>query len=237
MDIRLAVACTLAASLAGGAAHAAPRKACLLLGAGTSVSVVYRTTAEPALTIRSADLASNRTHLTAVVRLGSVRDTAGPVPRGRVVKFHFTYGEQNYVIETALFDTAFYRQRFGTVSEPFDKRPPSGSGTGAGAGAGVQTFDFVTDGVKVVVDTQANELRMTIPLGHFRLTPSPRPKAGSRMTFLGVDLHRVYGVNRYAIDGYPDLAPAGFTEPAAYVAGNDKVSYVLGTPSCVTVGR
>lgn len=237
MNIRLAIACALAASLAGGAAHAAPRKVCNLLGAGRYVTP-YQHTAEPAVTIRSADLASNRTHLTAVVRLGSVEDTTGPVARGRIVKFHFSRGEQNYVIETTLFDTAFHRQRFGTTNLRFDKRSAAERGeSGPGAGADVQTFDFVTDGVKVVVDTRANEVRMTIPLSHFRLTPSPAPKTGSRVTWIGVDLHRINGLNRYAVDGYPAVAPAGYSEPASYVAGNHKVSYALGTPSCVVPGR
>lgn len=226
---RLAVA-SLAVLALAGSATAAPRKACKLLGAGTRTPWNGLPETNPAEEIRSADIASNRTHLTAVVRLGSAEDSVGPVGRGRVVRFYFsTSAERTYFLETEVFGTTPARPSFGTGSEPY--RDDAN-------GAMLVTLTPATGQVRVVVDTARDEVRMTIPLTHFFHASARPPKAGTRVRFLAAEVRRINGFDPGTVDGYPSGLPYyATTEGKSTVAGNDTVSYALGTPSCVTVNR
>jgi hypothetical protein len=210
----LAVAAACAVLTCSGADA---RPACRLLGAGQRSLELHEL--DDAVKITSADVASNRTHLTVVIRLQSVSDPLGPAG-GRELRFHFSRGTRdNWIVEGQLWGTAAAALRLGKSSEPY------------GTGDGFPNIQWRRDKVTAVVDQARNELRMSVPMSAFAGS-SVRP--GARVTYLGAETHRAYGVSPFLLG---DPNPGAATHRAWRVAGGTKVSYVLGSPSCVPVGR
>lgn len=208
------------------AADAAPRRVCRLLGESPAAVV---DAPNAALHIASADVASNATHLTAVIRMKTLDDPQAAVT-GRAFSFWFSRSEEEtYALAGTLWGSAPGAFRLGAMSEPF--YPQADEVT-------VVEATWLARAT-VVVDAAKHAVRMTVPLAAFRLRPggtSVRP--GTRVTYLAAEVARMYGTDRDAAPAeLPDGAPTAVGTGARWTYGGPRIGYTLGAPSCVVVGR
>jgi hypothetical protein len=209
-------------------AHAAPRKVCHLLGPNSGFLNSRGVPYSHPLHIRSADIASNRTHLTAVVR---VKDLGDPLlgPTGESFGFKFSrHAEENYFLTAMSWQSGEPVFSAGMYSEPFDPQPNQ-----------VSSPTYTTFGrVKGVVDVAKDEVRITVPLSLLRKHPAHSLKRGAKVTYLSADTATWYGVERpEAASALPPEARTGVGYSGAFTYGSTRITYTLGAPSCVAVGR
>lgn len=219
----LLVAAALAAPLP---ADAAPRKVCNLLPGTGSFAQDRGVPYQHPLGIRSADVASNATHLTAVIRVHDLADPATSAG-GRTFTFFLSRNpEENYAVEAGIRLTS---RRFTLMSsnQPFN---PS-------RGVQMPTFTVLTE-VTGVVDVAKDEVRITAPLSAFRLRKngSTMTAPRARVTYLGAMTAVTYGVDRRDTP-LPEGAVTGVGTGSDFEYGSTRVTYALGAPSCVAVGR
>lgn len=213
---RAAVALALVLAVAN-VAEAAPKRVCHLLRGGLSGGLQEHNPDEPVL-ITSADIANNRTHLTAAIRVRSMADPQEAVS-GRRFSFQFqTNPEFTWLLEARVFG--------GKTEAIVLWREPVFEDE-----SGVYTRTEVGTGTAVI---DGKELRITVPLSLASLSAKKRP--ATRLTNLRARVERMYGTSRSALPSavpFTSVAPVG-TEYS--VSGRDAV-YVLNTPTCVAVGR
>ena len=218
-----------------GSAGAAPRYCRLVTDPkGDGVATVHQ--APPAvddaaddgdLDILSADVASNRTHVTAVIRLATLRGATSPdSPTGRAWDLSFVVAEQRYIVHAAAGPEGYggivYRVTFEEDHGDF------GAYTGEGIGSAT-----------VTLDTKAREVRITAPLSHFAswtpITPDRR-LGGLRAityTYAGTGGRVSYRVPNTDYGAYVGGGGAGRSVDVAL----SKKTYQVGAASCVAVGR
>ena len=223
----LPVALLVAGALAVPA-HAAPRKVCHLLKGNSGFLNHHGVPYSHPLHIRSADVASNRTHLTAVIR---VKDLGDPLlaPTGESFGFKFSrHEEENYSLYARTWQSGEPEFWAGMASEPFDPKPNQ-----------VSLPTFTTFGrVKGVVDVAKDEVRITVPLSLLRKHPAHSLKHGAKITYLSAYTATWYGVQRpEAASGLPPEAQTAVGYSGAFTYGSARTTYTLGAPSCVAVGR
>ena len=167
-----------------------------------------QTLADPALDIVSADIATNAQYATAVIRVAKLTIPDSNAPAGLFYRFEFT-GAQSQI-----------------AHDLYVKIVPTGSGSWA------PTWQDGTTGTGVI-DTKQNEVRITVPLsalgtGVNAVAPGGPPLRAFKVTADWAD---------------PALANAGATEGLqAFQVGQTvgpttTSTYVMGTPSCVSVGH
>ena len=165
------------------------------------------------LDIVSADIAADRQHLTAVVR---VRDLAALDPTtayGADYNFSFTRGADRFTMTAGR--TVDGGVRFWVShSEPF------------AAVSGARIFAFVEG----VFDDDASEVRVTAPRSAFADFGSFR--AGQPLDDLVAETERTVGTAGHA--GTP--APGGFTVSNGSDEARGDTAYAFGEPSCVSPG-
>ncbi|HVF03399.1 MAG TPA: hypothetical protein VNA20_01025 [Frankiaceae bacterium] len=220
--MRAAVAGAVVAALAAqGAAGAAPRKVCRLLGPSTGATVAGP---NAALDIASADVASNAKTLTAVIRMRTLDDPQAAVS-GRTFLFYFSRSvEESYALAGTLWGSTPGRFALGAMSEPF--HPQANEATIVDA----TWFAPVT----ATVDRRAKEVRMSVPLSAFRTRPASSVRNGATVTYLGAEVARTYGTNRDALPAAPpEGVPTDVGTGGRWTYTGTKVTYRLGTPSCL----
>jgi hypothetical protein len=232
MPLRPAVLAAAAlATLLATPGAAAPRRACELLRndrprPGT-------TDPDAALYIRSADIASDRTNLTVAIRVSDVHDATEPAS-GRGYAFFFSRSvEETYILYGTIWRTS-PRTRFalGVV----DRHTEWGDGP---LNLLVQRSTYLAD-ARVVEDEARDEVRITVPLAAFRKTRTTM-KPGATVTYLAASNVRKLGATRESMPVDPGRSVAeiglGGLGPQDAIYGNARVTYTLGRPSCVPVGR
>jgi hypothetical protein len=220
VPVLLVVATAIAAP-----ATAAPRRSCRLLGPNPSFVQSHGVDYEGPLVIRSADVASNRTHVTAVIRVNQL-STPADAATVRSFRFHFSrHREENYVLGAALYPGRAPLFQVGFADAPFnpqrtDTAMPSTGWVARATG---------------VVDTARNEVRITAPLSALAKHKAHSLKRGRPVTYLAATTSASYGVAPGTVEALPDGARVGFGSDFTY--GSTRVTYTLGAPSCVAVGR
>ena len=194
---------------------APPKKACHLLKAG-------QRNAQPVsprpIVITSADIASNDRDLTTVVRVENLDD---PQHAGLTKNFHFGFSvsaEESYYLTVNLRPLAEPEGWLGWMNQPMD---PDEYNFGVGK--------YLT-AARVIVDRARSEVRTSISMEVFRaLRTGVRP--GVTLTYLGARTGTGAGLPSTQVH------PGGAVYTNGdWVYGKRKVTYRLGTPSCVTPG-
>lgn len=166
--------------------------------------------ASPDQDIVGADVASNKRHLTAVVRLASLREVDTDAPTGRAYGVTFGINGKSYSLR------AYYGPD-GYEGAAWDE--------GAGVGLGRAS---------VVVDHQRHEVRITAPAAVFGAVP------GRVVSGIAARAGHHYGTNSSkgvpAVAGYGVyLGGAGLDSEVDSAATSR--TYVAGSASCVTPAR
>lgn len=174
--------------------------------------------------IKNGDIATNATHLTAVVRLRTTASTDPTKPvQGLTVMFWFhpdgAEGAAFDMIAELGRENRFWLERVDTTS----------------AGHGPTTVSEyrrvkVVDAVGVY-DTKRAEVRMTVPLSVFRLGPGGIRK-GTKLRGLGANVARTWGDFP---GGPPTNKSIGIHSDGSEAPWH--VYYPVGAPSCLAVGR
>ena len=225
--VTLVVALLAAAAVTATPATARPRVYCNLVQGdhgyeSPEESVVPGSTQH--LRIKSADVATNATHLTAAVRLRSLRGT-DPTRQLQGTKLMFWFSAEG--AENTAYDLVADLGRVDTFwlqssdIDFYDVGP---------AFAYNGTITKIADAVGVV-DVKRAEVRMTVPLSVFRRGPGGVRK-GTSLSGFGASLTQKWG--DYA------GAPASATYVGVHRDGAEApahVRYPVGAPSCVPVGR
>jgi hypothetical protein len=199
------------------AAGAVPRS-CRVVTDAAGDENVWGLTGDGDLDVVSADIATNATYLTAVVRTATLRDVDTDSPTGRA-----------YYVELWIGGTGF--GVFGATS-------PDGTGgyvaKVTGRPGGTSTTSRMIGLPNVRLDVARREVRMTVPLAVF--TPVLRITKGMVLSNVMVSSSRYAGPasDRHTTpDGSAALA-GGIALEIDATAHNGR--YVAGTPSCVTPG-
>ncbi|HEX8001754.1 MAG TPA: hypothetical protein VF519_03575 [Mycobacteriales bacterium] len=215
-DARLAAAAAAVAAAVLAPAASAAGVACHLVvdpkgdqshGTDLVPSSVY---VSPDLDVVGADVASNKRHLTAVVRTASLREVDTDAPTGRAYAVLFTVNGHRYRLAATYGPDGYV----GTASDE-DK----------GAGLG---------GASVVLDHAKREVRISAPAATFGVA------AGNVISGLAVTTGHHYGTNSPKVvpgaAGYGAyVGGAGLTDETDTASSTR--TYVAGSRSCVTPGR
>ncbi|HVE98636.1 MAG TPA: hypothetical protein VNA12_05595 [Mycobacteriales bacterium] len=168
-------------------------------------------TYDGSLDVVSADIATNRTQLTAVIRVAKLTMPENPLPYGGMFSFHWTTGEAAFFVE-ATRTYAGDRFHANVYTSPY-------------SGDTSQSFLYDPLGpVSGVFDEARNEVRITAPLALF--APHDRIGPGTTLTKL-----LVITWFSQALDEYPTSSQAD------EVGGGGRASYRAGDRTCVAVGR
>lgn len=226
MHRRLALTAALGAVLLlSSGAGAAPRSCLLVKDARGDMNPVAGAGADDDLDILSADVATDKNSITAVVRTVSMRGATSPdSPAGRAWEVWFTAGEETFILAAhALangYDGIVYH-----VEGRYEAGPEEGAYTGTGIGPATVTFD-----------TRRKEVRITSALRHFQ--PYASIVRGRILHDLQAGAFKMYGngpVSQSTPIGYGawmGSGGVGHSNDLAY----SKRTYNPGTPSCVAVG-
>ena len=228
MTIRRALALTLAAlACAPGAATAAPQKrACHLIAdpTGDTSSVAPDASLDAQLDITSADVATGKKYLTAVVRLDQLAKDDPANPQGRIYEFDFTAQEKNFILMGALLPGGSSFEVYISDTRFEEGQPGARSATGIGAAMGF-------------LDLEHKEVRITAPLSVF--DPYVRLTKNVGLYALVAFTYRAHG---YSFQGggqdLPVPVPATVTTGAGVgvdEAWGHKTFYRSQWPSCVKV--
>lgn len=218
---RTAVAAVLVLAFAG-VADAAPKRYCELL---KRVQPSFWDTTAPGayddVTLRSADLATNATHLTAVIRVKALAQPSAV--QGTSFGFSFSASpEHHYWIDVRVgpgAGAAVYRTSDGSTSpEEEDEQPP-----GPFVSTGWQRWIGTP---AVTLDHASDEARFTLPLS---MLGKGVVRPGTRITSLGAAVERMYGT--------PVSAGSSNLTGNDVLTGGRRIGYPAGAPSCVRVGR
>jgi hypothetical protein len=161
------------------------------------------------LDIVGGDIASNRLHLTAVIRLVSLREADPESPTGRTWGAVFTVGSTTYKLQARYAANGHSATAWNET-------------TGAGIG-----------NAGVVLDEAAREVRISAPLAYFGLKP------GQQVTGITLTAGQFYGTGPVSAGLPVDFgayAGSAGADSALDTATTTK-SYRAGTASCVAVGR
>lgn len=187
---------------------------CRLLGPSPARTLPPAADPNAGLKVLGGDIASNARELTAVMRVQSVRDLLDSVS-ARYYTFYFSRNaEESYVLSGYVWPTSPTRWVLETADRPLDFDENS-------VFVIVSKRSSLAD-VRGVIDATRNAVRITVALSAFRKHPGSTMRPGAKVTYLGAENGRMWGVDRYSLPADP---------------GGNKISYVLGTPSCVPVGR
>jgi hypothetical protein len=221
------VAALLAAAALPGAAAAGPRVYCNLVR-GDDAYESPEETVLPGSTqhvrIKSADVATNAKHLTAVVRLRTMRGT-DPTQALQGLRATFWFSAQG--AENDYYDVIADLGRVNTFWVESADVDFYGAGP---AFAYNGTVNKVGDAVGVV-DVKRAEIRITVPLTVFHRGPGGVRK-GTSLSGFGASVLQKFG-------DHPG-APASVTYAGLHRDGVEApahVRYPVGAPSCVPVGR
>jgi hypothetical protein len=168
--------------------------------------------------VLSADVASNRTTITAVVRPAALVATDPRAPFGR-----------NYYVQ---FQPEGTEDELYLAVRTYPTGPLASYGLQHLNADGTTTSTRLGD-AKAVVDLAEQEVRISVPIGAFAPTKA-HLTVGRRIT----QPHALIGRNATPVPSQD--VPTGQRLPAGQVVYLDEgfgVSYVLGTPSCVPIGR
>lgn len=176
--LRLAVTGSLALSVvaAGGALAVPPKPACNLVqdakGDGTAnILLDEGTPNDPAWDILSADIASDGSKLTTVVRVDKLAKSASSSPMGIQWRFNFTVGDQ------ALYTSVRSDTLFGV----------------SGSYGYVDGISRTIAKVDPVLDMDKNEVRITVPLSGFAERVKIE-KTGTKLMGLSASAGRFYNL-------------------------------------------
>lgn len=198
-SLRTSLALAAVTSLAlGGAAVAAPKAkpVCNLLkddkGDGTAFLVGSGTPSDPAWDIVSADIASDGSKLTTVVRVDKLATSAPTSPGGVQWRFNFTVGDATLYTsvraDTALGVTGSYGY--------------------------VENISMTLGTATPVLDTAKNEVRITVPLSGFS-EQAVIKKTGTTLGGLSASAGRFYNLGAVTASEPSDTA----TGAGSYVTG------------------
>ncbi|HWL36915.1 MAG TPA: hypothetical protein VNQ77_12030 [Frankiaceae bacterium] len=212
--------------LLSSSAGAAPRSCQLVKDPRGDMHPVAPVGSDNDLDILSADLATDKTYVTAVVRTVSMRGATSPdSPTGRAWEVWFTAGEETFIMAAhALangYDGIVYH-----VDGEYEAGPEAGAYTGTGIGPARVTFDTVR-----------REVRITAPLRHF--TPFASIVRGRILHNLRAGAFKMVGngpVSQSTPLGYGTWIGSGGVGTSQDLAFS-KRTYDPGTPSCVAVGK
>jgi hypothetical protein len=236
----LVPAVLLVPALLAPAAGGAPRY-CNLLGdvrgdTGPQEAAAPGTTGDVDLV--SADVAANRTHLTAAIRVADLTpDDPTAQVQGRAYEIFFSATREHHyaLVATLGGERSFVLYQLGSGwTTPEEERP------------GMHTTPPPVELARAagVVDTVRNEIRMTVPLTAFRQTATGfRPR--TTLTHFGAYATRSFG----NFEGSPvpsevELPTGSSVKPVMHPGnpwdaanGTPKIVYPVGAPSCLPVGR
>lgn len=219
----------------GSGATAAPRSCRLVtdpkgddVGTGWNAPPVTDGVADDGdLDVLSADVATNATFVTAVIRTAKMRGPNSPdSPLGRSWELWFLVAEQRYILHATAapdgYDGIVYRLTFDDTSDR--SRPGAYAGEGIGR-------------ARVTFDGKRAEVSITAPLSHFaEWTPITKDRT---LRDLRVLTYKHYGVGGGSYELTDDLGAyygsggLGHSVDQAF----SKKTYRVGSPSCVAVGR
>jgi hypothetical protein len=166
------------------------------------------------LDIVSADIASDRKTVTAVIRLASISKTNPDAPTGQGYYFDFTAGGEAPIFLSYTITPTTESFNYGYVD----------TATGGGLHRSI-------DAAKGVVDTAKKEIRISAPVGAW--TTYGNPKVGSKIT--GITLSTYWVVGAYVPNPTNGSSTGGGSlQPADDASGK---TYVAGSPSCVVPGK
>jgi hypothetical protein len=211
---RLAACAAVAALAVAAPAATAARPACNLVSdakgdakVGDLPPGVYTSADQDIL---GADIASNKRHLTGVVRLASLREVDTDAPTGRSYHVMFT------IQGTAYSLRAYYGP------------------DGYQAGAWNETTGVGLGNASVVLDHQRREVRITAPAAVFGALP------GRVVSGIGAQAGHHYGTNSPkavpAAAGYGAYVGGAGLDSQVDTATTNR-TYVAGSASCVTPAR
>jgi hypothetical protein len=174
--------------------------------------------------ILSADVASDKTTLTGVIRLGSVAANDPQAPLGRAFNVLFTApGSPDLLFVAARMYPQGAQYVYGYQAVD----PDSGINTNYQLGT-----------ASGVVDTAKNEIRISAPVKGFVEGAKAKLAPGAKLAGLGAEAYRVAGQgfvpSQVLVPGTPRAPLGGALLPFDAATGG---SYVMGTPSCVAVGK
>lgn len=183
-------------TVAGLAGAATPKPICNLLkddkGDGTANIVADGTPSDPAWDILSADIATDGSKLTTVIRVDRLATSAPTSPGGVQWRFNFTVGDASLYTsvraDTLLGVTGSYGY-VDTISETLGEATP-------------------------VLDTKKNEVRITVPLGGFSQVASIK-RAGTSLGGLEATAGRFYNLGAVTASEPSDSADGA----SSYVTG------------------
>jgi hypothetical protein len=174
--------------------------------------------------ILSADVATDSTTLTGVVRLGSVAGNDPQAPLGRAFNVVFTApGSPDLLFVAArLYPTG---SQFVYGYQAVD--PDTGVNT-----------NYMLGTAAGVVDATKNEIRISAPVKAFVEGAKAKLAPGAKLSGLGAEAYRIAGQglvpSQVLVPGTPRAPLGGLLLPFDDAVG---ASYVMGTPSCVAVGK
>jgi hypothetical protein len=236
------LAAVLLVPLLGSVAGAAPRPYCHVLrdelrDTGQQETVADGTTSDVDLV--GGDLATDATRLTAVIRLRDLTpDDPTAAYQGKTYELWFDLdAERHYFFEASFnSDTSGFRLNKASSGwvRPEDER----------TGAYGEPQVWLVAQAAGVVDTKANEIRLTVPLKVFGLSRAGLRK-GTRLFNLGAYTSRSFGdypgspvPSTIPLPGGDDAKPVMHPGNAWDAANGTRTdAYVVGAPSCVNVGR
>ena len=221
---RRVLAAAFAAVLLPSVAEAAPRQVCRILGPSGPATV---DAPNDALAIASADIASDHRHVTAAIRVRTLADPQAAVT-GRAFTFYFSRGvEENYAMSVVLWGDKADTPYLLEYDMPFAPEKND---------VQVKQIRWTGPTPAYVLDTARNEVRLTVPMAAFRQRKGSQTKPGATVSYLAAETTRIYGVSRSTAP-FPAGVPSELGTGGRWTYGLDRVSYTLGTPSCVPVGR
>lgn len=189
-----AVSLVATAGLAGAAPAAKP--VCNLIkddkGDGTAFLIGSGTPSDPAWDIVSADIASDGSKLTTVIRVDQLAESAPTSPGGVQWRFNFTVGD------AALYTSVRADTLLGVT----------------GSYGYVDTISETLGSATPILDTKKNEVRLTVPLGGFREVASIK-KTGTSLGGLEATAGRFYNLGAVTASEPSDRADGA----ASYVTG------------------
>ena len=200
------------------AAAPPPKKTCHLLKAGQRSG---QPVSPRPIVISSADIASNDRDLTTVVRVENLDD-----PQHAAVTKRFLFGfsvseEETYDLDVFLRPLVEPEGWLRRTDKPWD----------------FEKYDMRMStrltAARVVVDHARGEVRTSVSMDVFRsLRTGIRP--GVTLTYLGALTSTGFLLPSNQVHNDP---PVGLFTNSDWAHGKRKVTYRLGTPSCVTPGR
>ena len=166
------------------------------------------------LDITSGDLATNRRFLTTVVRVKDLSYVLSAAPRARQYLMYFHIGKTDYATSATRYpDGQVFWLNGGKAGEGPQRVDPLGIGS---------NYKIVSG----VFDLARSEVRVTVPLGLFRVDgPVTRGhiiSGISAATYQGVGVNTAAGATAGGQEDQSDGPPA---------------RYIIDSPSCVTPGR